>query len=235
VVEELNFDKIHIINKYVTIFASGMSIMKVSQEDLEILKQNSYVITTNYPLSLKEPGFSPHMHMWSDYKTSRFMEEYHSDKDKSCIWASRVDAFAPAQKHYNIRYKVDYWFHKNKEGQQKVEYNLRGNFTFYWALQLIRLFVPKAIILVFGLDGYVPEDSRCEDGQPFVKWYDNFIDHDRKDVLFKRREEALERFVDKIEEHFKIDKHYFDNVYNCNLQSRIRYMKKMDYKEVLTI
>lgn len=220
----LNSDFLDITKNFVTIFASGISIKSLTKEDFDLLKQNTFTISTNYPLSLHEPSFVPDAHIWSDHITSSYLNKYYSTRKKDCKLISRSEAFDKGQLSYNLVKMVDYWF-------DNVAYKFKVNFTLYSAINVIRRINKEIPILLFGLDGYIPDNSPCKDGIPFSKWYDFYITEDRINRTYKRNVKNLDRFVNVIEEDTKLG--LMGNVYNCNLSSRVRYLTKKDYKSII--
>jgi len=221
----LNSDLIKIEHNFISVFASGISILNLKKEDLDIIKNKSYVITTNFPLSLHEPTFYPNLHIWSDYKVSKFLDNYYLKKEKDCSLLSTPEAFDPkTQMHYSLIQKVDYWFNTNM-------YKFKYNFTLFSAIMVVRRIYKDKPILVFGLDGFIPDNTPCFNGVPYSKWYDYYIKDDVIDRKFKRDSSNLDRFVKYMENSYKEGD--FGEIYNCSPVSRIKYLTKKDFKIIL--
>lgn len=232
-----NVESLEIQQSFITITASGLSMRQYSLDDLNYIKSKSFFISTNYPLSLKEPEFCPHLHVWSDYKTANFMEEHYKTKPKDCLWMTRPDAFTPEMEgSHKIFKKVDFWF-------DRIFYDLKSSCTFAWVLQLIQRITgaKNKTILVFGLDGFIPDDSPTTESDicgrkekiPYSKWYDYYTNKDMIERTHRANKESLDTFVDEIEKMYREDPKYFENVLNCNPESRVKYLKKVNYREIL--
>ncbi len=193
-------------NTHIALFGSGNSIHDLSQEDFQIIKSNAFVITLNYaPIHLKG-----HLNIWSDRKVSDFLQQHYSDKPKDCLLLAQEGRVPAPFKH-----KIDYWFNRKKE-------NLQGNYTIVWALQLLQKYFPEKSILLFGVDLYAEKKSK-------VKWYDEYTDYD-----FKKRGLKYNAAVKLNQCGFQITQFVKkENVYNCNLESRLRHFEKKDWREIL--
>jgi len=226
--ESYNFEYLKIPDKYVSLVASGISVLDLTQADLNFLKEKTFFISTNFPLAIKEPTFVPDAHIWCDTKTSLFMEEHYAGKAKDCIWMSRPLAFDEKHKKTLKVYKqVDYWM-------DDIHYKLNSHFTFSWTLQLLRRFFPDKIVLLFGFDGYIPESTPCHNkDNPYSKWYDYYTKKDIDTRTFQTTTSSIDLCVEHIQEMWQKQKSFAANVINCNVNSRVKYIPKQDFREVL--
>ena len=201
--------ELQINQNFISIFASGNSLLDISLEEFQLFKKKSFVITTNFgPLR-----FNGDMNCWSDKATSIFLDEHYKTHQKDCLFLSREAAFSPG---LQIRQQVDFWFDNRKE-------NLAGNYTAGWLLQLIRKNFPNKTILLFGWDFYVKDT-------PNDKWYDAYTDYDRqkRGKSFNQPQKLLS-FMQQLK-GFNIN---IENIYNCNLNSGLDLYPKKHWVEVL--
>jgi len=220
---KLNFADLKIDMPVVSIFASGLSIQDLSQQDLDYLKANTYVIGTN-AFHLK---MTPRLLVWSDPNMSNFINKWMMKEGKRCLYATRETAFDKGAKMPDIYHNIDYWFDSSY-------YNLLGNFTFFFILQLVKKFNPQVKkILCFGLDWYLPNPPQFKNDRLITHWYDLYTD-----VFLMQREQtwvnSLASFNNSIAEKSMTDKTYFDNVINCNPQSAIMGLPRVqNYREAV--
>jgi hypothetical protein len=221
-IEDCNFEYLKIEQKYVSLFASGLSINELSQEDFKQIKDKSYMIGTNYFLLY----YTPHLLFFSDPKTLDFNTEIISKNGKQCLILTHKDAFE-LDMHSPFKMKVDYWFNRH-------HYKLYSNYTAIWALQLLKRFFPDKEILLFGFDFYVPETAYGKDKILRVKCYDYKTDYDLKDRDTDRALRNLERFEKDLIDLKDNDESFINNVWNCNLKSRTLVFKRKDWREILS-
>jgi len=185
------------INKpLITIFASGNSILNLTDEDFSLIRNKSFTIGLNYSV-LK---YHTDMIMWSDKKPSDFLQSYFSNNLKTQYLLSREKAFSQ-EKHKVLIELVDFWFDERKD-------NLIGNYTIVWLIQLLKKTFPHMPIAIFGLDMIAPSNDQA-------KWYDKFttIDKDHrgsKYPVWDKLKQCAEQ-MDRIENK--------DRIWNCNPQS----------------
>jgi len=222
-----NFHELKIDKPMITLMASGLSICDIPLDQLNYHKRHSYFISTNYPLALKFPGFSPDAHVWSDHKTTEFMKTWEETHPKDCVWISRNLAFNRAMESYKIKGMVDHWYNN-------TYYNLTSNFTVFWIVQLLRRYHPTKPIALFGLDGYIPELPPV-DGVVMSKWYDYYIKHDSSGRNHLHYSNALTRFVKDMEKDCEDNPLVWDLVFNCNLDSKVGNIQKKSFEEVLSL
>jgi hypothetical protein len=182
------------------------------------------MIGTNYFLLYHIPDVL----VFSDHKTRDFNYEYVL-KGTSCKFLSRPDAFEDKLDHPMLK-KVDYWFNH-------IEYKLRGMFTAFWAIQLIKRFFPDKIILLFGFDFYVPETVPIVKGEPKCKCYDFKTDYDIKHQERQRNPgyylKQLDIFENDIRRCVKEVEGFTNNIWNCNLNSHTTLFKRKHYKDLI--
>jgi hypothetical protein len=207
----MNFRNITVEKDIISIFASGNSLLDLSKEEYEIIKQKTFVVTTNYaPIR-----FVGNINCWSDKNASIFLEEHYKTMPKDCAFLSREAAFYPQME---FRKQVDHWFDNRREG-------LEGNFTAGWALQIFKKAFPDKKILLFGFDFYseIPEAD---------KWYDTYTDFDREKRGRRFNINDKNRMFRRQMESFRIDR---ENIFNCNLKSALRGYQKKDWRELLPV
>lgn len=199
---------LNIPQPFIALFGSGSSVHNISAETFALIKANAFVITLNYaPIRLHG-----HMNMWSDRKVSDFLAAHYSEHPKDCLFLVRTQRSAAGLKN-----KVDYWFDQRKEG-------LRGNYTIVWALQLLQKYFPEKKILLFGVD-------MSTLGEKEAKWYDRYTAFDRnKRGVRYNAQLKLEQCARQIEQYCRPT-----GVFNCNLQSRLAYFPKKDWRELMRL
>lgn len=225
---------------YISLVASGLSVLDLTQEDAEIISNNSYVITTNYPLSLHLPGFIPDMHVWGDPKPGRFLSDNLSLVDGACL-VTRDQALTSEFDGSELKSKISYHFNNKHE-------RLLGNCTLMWVLDLLKQTHPTCVFLLFGVDGFIPDNAPIIDGRVCAKWYDVYTSHDHehrnrqgKTIIrnIDRTLTNIDSFVDYFEkvhrnreQNYPAD--YYHNVFNCSPISRVRYIPRKNHKEILS-
>ena len=204
------FSELLIEEPFISVFASGNSITELSQSDIKVIKEGSFLITVNYA-PVKITG---HMNMWSDIHVTNWLNELYKVKEKDNLFLTRERAI----KNINIPIydKVDYWFNDKKE-------NLKGNYTIVWLLQLLQKYFPDKKVLIFGLDMESVSADRA-------KWYDDHIDFDKlhrgKSYVIQHKLNQCARQLDTY-----IGKN--SSLINCNLKSQYGGFIKRDWREIL--
>lgn len=204
---------IQIHKDIVSIFASGHSVLNLSEADLAAIHDKSFTIFINYALCKFKQKHIDCL-FWNDRKVSNWMySDMKADTNKKCLWLAREEAFT-RKEPINIYNKVDFLWERKKE-------NLKGNYSIVWILQLIKKYYPNKKILIFGLDGVqVQKDN--------AKWYDKITKFD----LQKRGHSHDPN--KKIKESYKqIETHINNNnIYNCNLESKFKYFELKNWKDI---
>ncbi len=196
---------------FIAIFASGNSLLRLTDAEFHFIKEKAFVITTNYgPLH-----FTGHMNCWSDKSVSRFLESYYQDHEKNCLFLCRNTAFNADSE---LKQQVDYWFNSKAE-------KLEGNFTAGWLLQLAAKYFRDKTILLFGWDFYI------EEGTETYKWYDQFTDYDRnkRGRSGRKINRKLKAFKDQVEQ-FTLN---HPRIINCNPDSLLERFPKKDWRTIL--
>jgi hydroxymethylpyrimidine pyrophosphatase-like HAD family hydrolase len=201
---------------YISIFASGHSVLDIPKEDIKKIKEKSFVITMNYASShFKEDEYD--MLMFSDKKVSQWLKQAYKDRKKAALWVSRKQAFSGGNTRIprEIWNQLDYTFDNNKNG-------LKGNYTLPWLIQLINKHFPEKTILLFGVD--MKAESKDN-----AKFYDKKIKWDREK---RGKSYDINKKLNQCKEQLKkycINK----NIINCNLNSSLELYPKQDWKEIL--
>jgi hypothetical protein len=222
-VDRFNVPNIPIDKDFVSIFASGFSAYSLADREYQILKEKTFMIGTNGFIK----KWIPALHVWSDEGMTNMMDEWVKNNDKKCLFMTRPDAFLKHREKHRVYNMVDFWFCRN-------HYELDGSFTFFWVLQLIVKFFPSKKILVFGLDGHVPPEIQI--GKPKNKLVTH--GYDLLDTRFIKKRESdwiknIDAFMDALEKMDSHDKDFFKNVFNCNLDSKFKTIKKIPYEKIL--
>lgn len=204
----------HPLNKKgFTIFGSGESILSLTEEDLIRLKDKTHLFFINYPAN---PLFEKYMDVliWSDQNVTSFLRGHLKQKPSYYLW-TRENSFLARNLKFDeeekrIKSYVDYIF--NEKG-------LGGNYTIVWILALLQKLYTDKTILLFGVDGYGG------------KWYDKFTTHDMQ------RRGTTYNVPMKVNQSFEQIKKWIRNekIYNCNMNSKLEYFPKKEYKEVLPL
>jgi hypothetical protein len=201
------FDDCAITQEYISVFASGMSILDLSDEDIERIKSKSFLITLNYaPIKIKG-----HMNIWSDDRVTDFLNELYRNQTKDILYLVRKEAF---KKKTLIEHDVDFWF-------DKIRDHLCGIYTILWLFMLINKYQPRKKVLVFGMDADPTQNT---------KWYDNYIDFDK--IKRGKRYKCIahsDRCTTQIDKFVKNKQNFL----NCNPNSGYNGFKKVDWREIL--
>jgi hypothetical protein len=207
------FSELVIPNQYVCVFGSGHSVLSLSKEDLERINSNSFVFSINYA-PVKIPS---HANIHSDRRVTEFLIEHYKTNARDRLLIAREEAFSSKNGAESEFYKsIDYMFSLKNDG-------LHGNFTIIWIIQLLQKYHPDKTILVFGLDGKIP-DNDIKKG----KWYDLFTDFD----VTRRGPQNVQRKIDDCSGQLK-RKTLNKNIYNCNLDSAFDFYPKEDWRKFL--
>jgi len=206
-IEDLKIEK-----DYISIIASGNSVSKITDLELQDIHSKSFVIGINYAPSRFYGKNVLDLLIFSDKKVSDWLHTFYADKEKDVLFLCRPNGVNPGNR--SIKSRVDYWFNeKNK---------YPGNYTIVWLLQMIQQIFPKKKILLFGLDMTFKETNQS-------KWYDGFTSFDRdKRGRNYPTQKKLDQCGTQISQHVKKE-----NIYNCNLNSGFNHFEKKDYKEIL--
>jgi len=200
--------------RYVSVFASGLSIDDISEDDYKFLYDNTYCIGTNY-FFLK---YCPHILMWTDITITKYIIE--NVPEKQFMLMSRKEAFKKGKENLELELGVDHWFGRDY-------YNLYGNFTAFWAIQLVKKFYPDKVILLFGFDFYFEDDK-------VLKYYDRYTDTDsrnRNNASYKGH--TMDKFRKWMEKWCADDARHVINIFNCNPKSTLECFPKKDFREVI--
>jgi hypothetical protein len=205
-----------IINQeYISVFASGNSILDIPIEEIKKIKEQSFTIFINYaPARFKEEYMN--MLIFSDRKVSEWLnKEYIVNKrKKETLWLSRHNAFT-GNKPYDIFDMSDYHFNNSKE-------NLNGNYTIVWLLQILQKYFKNKKILLFGLDMYTKDNNKA-------KYYDS---HTNWDYNKRGKNYAVKQKLDQCGE--QLNKYIINkDIYNCNINSHYNTFIKKDWKDIL--
>jgi 2-polyprenyl-3-methyl-5-hydroxy-6-metoxy-1,4-benzoquinol methylase len=197
--------RLTIPHPFIALFGSGSSVHDISESDLACIKAHAFTITLNYaPIHL-----NGHLNMWSDRKVSDFLENHYSQAPKECLLLAQE-----GRVNGKLNEKVDFWFNRSKE-------NLKGNYTLVWALQLLKRYFPNKPILLFGVDMYCTHEKEA-------KWYDRYIDYDRKRKgQHVRLTHTLRQCALQLQQHIPKT-----GVYNCNLSSQLDHFEKKDWRSL---
>ena len=196
-------------DKIISIFASGESIRDLTDSDLDRLNRETFSIGINlFDL------FVPTVRVWCDESLTRYWQEHYKNQGLDCLLLTREQAFHP-QKDYPIRDKVEYWFDHRKESLRD------GNWTFWYIIQLLKRYFPKNKILLFGVDCWSNRSVKIDEDLHTYVVYTN----------------DQQKHVDKLIKAFEAMKNdhpwWFENLYNCNLNSNLKCVELIKYEEVL--
>ena len=214
-----NFELLNVNKNIISLFASGTSVLDLSDSDLGLLKEKTYVIGTNFCFY----KFIPHLLVWGDKRVSNQIWEHHKETGPICEYASREQAFNKRVKS-PLQPLVKYWINPD-------HYKLKGNYTIFWLLQLLRRYFPNKKILLFGLDFYAPEGSEN------VKWIDSICDVDKKQRNTKsyiKPKGVLNNFHNQLCSWATSSPNTSKNIINCNPKSKFEYFEKIvDWKTLI--
>lgn len=201
---------------YVSVFASGNSVLTYTKEELDLIKEKTYMIGINYCVTY----LRPHMLFWSDKNVTDFLIPHYSQNPIQETLVSREPAFNSSNPAHNeFKNRVHYWFDKNTN-------QLPGNYTIVWILSLLTRFLPpNKKIMVFGLDMKIDENDK----EKKLKWYDRFTQHDRRVRGSYNAKLKLSECAQQLDQ-FIIN---HGNIVNCNLDSGYLKFKKEDWKTIL--
>jgi hypothetical protein len=202
--------ELEIEQSYISVFGSGHSIGSIAEEEIEKIKQHSFLITMNYaPVNI-----TGHMNMWSDKHVSVWMDEWQRNKKKNMLFFAREKGLLGKQ--IAIKDSVDYLFDEKKE-------KLQGNYTIVWLCQMLERYFPDKKVLVFGLDMKGISSKRA-------KWYDDHITFDRlKRGHGFKIDKKLQQCAMQLDRHVKNKEQFI----NCNPDSRYDGFQKQDWKAIL--
>ena len=204
--------------KYISVFASGNSINFMTKEDLDFIKQKSFMITMNYaPVKLNGA-----MNVHSDKNVTDFLIPHFKINPKTMQLVSREAAFNNnIREHVDFKNYIDYWFDKNSDV-------LGGNYTVVWILILLTEHLPRdKTILLFGLDMKLDEKDIKE---KMLKWYDK---ETKWDISRRGSYPAMEKLRESADQLTQLIKNK-DMIINCNLDSGYDGFKKDNWKNYLS-
>jgi len=209
------FNELTIAQPLITVFCSGNSINDISQEDINYIKSNSFLITVNYA-PIKIQG---HMNMHSDKKVSDFLQKHFNENGgkNGMLLLSRERGFT--NQNQTFKNSIDYWFDEKKE-------QLLGNYTVVWLFQLLERTFPDKKVMIFGLDMEAPNNDNA-------KWYDsvNSFDRDKRGAKYPVQIK-LNQCSKQMNAHLKNK----DIFINCNPNSGYDGFKKVDnWKELYEV
>ena len=191
----------------IAVFGSGMSILKMAKDEMVSIRERCFTIYMNYAMCRFGPE-EMDMLVWNDWNVSYWLA---NENLKSGIKLWSVDAAFPFGLPTVIKDKVDCWIQSS-----------RGNFTMTNMLHDLRKFHPDKNILLFGVD------FKVEPGEN-VKWYDTFIDVDKR---LRKTEYPHERcFKSQVRELEQVIAG--GKIWNCNLDSALEVFPREDWMEVL--
>lgn len=199
----------------ISVFASGLSVLQLSNTELEQIHNKSYTIFINYALTYFDPKYIDAL-FFSDKKVSIWLSENIIKQNKPITYKliSRNEAFTH-NKPYDIFQAIDYFFELKKD-------KIYGNYSLPWLLQLIQKYFPKKEIMIFGLD------MKAESNET-AKYYDCYTGYD---YLNRGQKYDIGKKLDQCAEQLKIYIKQHEHIYNCNLDSGFNYFKKKDWKSI---
>ena len=189
----------------ISYFGSGESILTLSENDLRIIKEKTFVCTTNYGFK-----FIPcHLNIHSDIKVTDFIVDYLHDNKKNFLILSRSEAFNSTNNiHESI---VDYWFNSHRLA--------KSCYSVVWMLDWLSKNYADKRILLFGFDMYGNE-----------KFYDSKTDYD----LIKRgKNYNITSKLASCAKHLEQIKN--KNIFNCNPQSSLVLYPKITWQSALNL
>lgn len=203
------FKDIVIEHDYISVFGSGTSINNMSDDEIDAIRSNSFMITMNYaPIKL-----TGHLNMWSDKKVTAFLQDHYEKSPKNCLFLARDKSMVTNK--ISLFKKVDYWFNERQE-------KIKGNYTIVWLLQMLERHFPQKKVLIFGMDMAVIDDRRA-------KWYDDHTDYDYRKRGRVNTARKLNICADQLDRYVKRT----DMFVNCNVDSNYNGFEKKNWKEAL--
>lgn len=203
------FKDIAIEQDFIAVFGSGKSINEISPEEVEEIKQHSFLITMNYaPIKVKG-----HLNMWSDKKVTAFLDDHYRENEKDMLFLARDKSMR--SNRVALYHKVDFWFNERQE-------RIMGNYTIVWLLQLLEKYFPKKKVLIFGMDMTAGD-------QRYAKWYDNHTDYDYRKRGNHDVDRKLKVCAGQLDRYLKRPEMFV----NCNPNSAYTRFEKREWREVV--
>lgn len=214
-IEQLNFlpriDRLKISQKYITIFASGNSILDINDRHLKGLFSKTFVFTMNYGFEyFIKKGLCPDVNIHSDTRVTEYIATWMQKNPKSFKVLTRREAF---DKHNIVHLSIaDYMFVSTEFG--------RGNYTLTYLINLLQHYYPDKTILLFGFD--------CEVTKPSQKFYDTYTDFDKN-----KRGQKYPTMSRVLQCEKELVKYRDKNIINCNINSKSPVFKKELIQNIL--
>jgi len=198
------------IHSKVSIFASGDSINEIPPEDLQTIKNKTFVIALNLV-----DVMVPHMRFWSDPKLT---DNWFESANKDCLWCARTLAYNDESKEYRTKDMVDFWFDNRSEG---LGGDRGRKDSLFWLMELLYRNFKDKDVFIFGMD-CKKGDNRSKiaiNGKQFVKENEG----QRKNIEFM--ESDLRRY-------HNTHKGFLDRFFNCSPESSIQCIEKIHYAKI---
>ena len=204
-------NKIKIDQKYISVFASGNSILDINDRHLKALFEKTFIFTMNYGFEyFIGKGFNPNINIHSDIRVTEYIQKWLQSNKKSFKILSRKEAF----NGQTIKYMdmVDYHFLTNEFG--------RGHYTIFWLLSILVNYYPNKTILLFGFDKEIKNNQQ--------KFYDTYTNYDKNkrgsnyNTISKlvQCEKQLQKLKDK-------------KIINCNIDSNSDVFEKIKTQNII--
>jgi glycosyl transferase family 2/glycosyl transferase family 29 (putative sialyltransferase) len=206
------FSSLKIDDNIISVFGSGSSIKELTEDDIELIKSRSFLITLNYaPVNIRGD-----LNIFSDRKVAEFLRDFYRDHEKTELLLSRSCAFSRKDSNSLIN-QIDCWF-------DCKQMDLKGSFTLVWLCQMLEKYFPKKPVLIFGLDLYY-------DSQTKGKWYDYYTQFDVKKRGSRFNHGAmLDKCGAQLNKFLKNKKQFI----NCNPKSGYNGFIKKDWNDLLS-
>ena len=213
-----NFKDLKIEQKYVSVFASGLSIEEMSKEDIQHITKNTFTVTMNYG-PVKIPT---NLNAWTTRGISNWVYDHYkiTNNEKNNTIKKNGTLFLAK----NPGLAIDFSF--EKERQQGTLHPDVG-FTLAKVLSLFDINFPNKKVLIFGLDMDFKEQNHA-------KWYDSIISIDKKvrhgrDPNLRDPMHPINRCGKMLDNCIKNREMFF----NCNPNSKYEGFQKTNWKGLL--
>lgn len=216
-IAEPNIDKLKIPFDTVSFLGSGLSVNRLTEADFENIKNNTFVIGTNY-IFLK---YIPHLLGWGDPIIAEYVRNYYGNSPRPFLSASRKEAYKSKSGKTIFDTYVDYWYSKKHD-------KFFGNCTIFSLFQIITRNFPEKRVLLFGHDYHTKYHNTN------VKVYDLYTPDDKAK---KSRALYVKKTLPKFKEHMELwynrNKERANNIFNCSPDSELKCFQKKDWKNLI--
>tara|TARA_R110001592_G_scaffold192795_14_gene439847 strand:+ start:9083 stop:9790 length:708 start_codon:yes stop_codon:yes gene_type:complete len=222
--------KLNIEHPIISIIASGNSVNKLTDSDIDYIYSNTYTIGFNYaPCRFKKLN----QVFYIDTRVKKYLDSIKGDLEKS-----NTKVTTPHNRKLLDVYEKKYISRPSGGDIVFMKYNL----SITTLLRMLEMEFPNKKYVIFGLDLYADGDT--------LKWYDNYIDADLDRLGEKPN--GMEYLSSGLRRHSHPERGYentakeLDKIirggigpakgntfFNANLDSKYERFKKVDWKEFI--